>query len=348
METKYPYNQESIARVRRLLEIAHEGANPQAFEVFADGVRLVPRTAKLELFDEAIEKMLPKNFAAVEVKIYFGQSNLNDNYVLECAAQNVKQNTAIPPSTPQQQPQYFQQQPYQQQLGETFQQQAQQQYWQNNQPDDLDKKILSALEAERTKWHKEQLEADNVKLKEEIKEKQQYIESLESALLAANKGNGWKDNLEGLITNGLKIYQTLQGTPPAQQTQSLGNTQQQTTSAHFEEEEEVSEFEMRLRAIIEQVNETFNPFQAQAFIDLLNEVATHRKMVVLLLAHVKSKIYNKRFKRAEKRSDERNAGPQQQQYGQSKQEPFSVVQSGTDQTETSDEEEEEGYNETNQ
>lgn len=364
METRYPYSPDSVGRVRRLLQIAQEGSNPQAFEVFADGVRLVPRTAKLELYDEAFENMLPEDFAAVEVKIYYGSSNLNDNYILFTREEktNAQQNVPFQQQKSKQQnqrPTQFEQQQFQQPLGESGQQQWQQNYQQPqqqpkpiNQPDDVDKKIQSALEAERTKWKNEKLESDNAELREDLKEKDRYIQTLETALLEANKGNAWKENLEGLITNGLKIYQTIQGIPQPQ-AQGLGNppqqqASQQTTASYEEEEEEPTEFEKRLRAIIEHVNETFNPYQAQAFIDLLNEAVSHKKLIVEMLAILKARLYGKRFKRQQRREQNRNAGPQPQQQNQQSQQPFTVVQSDNNQPEILEEEEEDDDNDTNQ
>lgn len=317
-ENKHPYNEAEIARVRRLLELSHRGENPQAFEIFVDGSRIVPRTTKLELFDEAMQEMLPEDFELLEVKIYYGSANANDNHQFFRSQYIPQQPTAKAPTPHLVQP--YSGQP----LGETTRHESVEEM--------IDRRMEQRMETERAKMKVEQLQSENNTLKEEIRDQENYIAQLENALLEAKNGAGMKENIEGLVNASVKVMQAINGvTEPKQPLGEVPHPQQNPPAPYEEEtQEEVSDFEKYVRELIQHVNESFNAFHARMLIDLLNEAATHPNRIIETLNFIRARIYgSKAARHGSKRPNKRT-----------QQKSFEAVQPSEEQENNLSEEEE--------
>lgn len=338
-EIQHPYNEAEIARIRRQLELATKSNNPQAFEINVDGYRHLHRTTSLEQFDEGMN-MLPEDFEVVEVKIFYGGANMNDNH-------QFLRNYSSPVQQQQQtqQQQQYTQQGQQQNMGQNLS--GSQQAYPSQNLDWVDQRVKQSIEAERAKWTTEQLEKENASLKAELKQKEEYIGKLENFALNSNKGFSW-DQLEGVVSTGLRMYGqyqankqgNLSGAPQPQPQQQTNST---TDDAEYEQEEEVSEFEKHLRALVEQVNATFNPFQAKVFIDLLEEAVLHPHLLPEILKFLRARVYQRR--NPNRRRQNRNGQHYQQQTGQ-QQQPFTVSHSQSTSDDMNDHDEDD-HNQTN-
>jgi len=181
---KKTYHHTKIERIKNILTRYAESGTPKFFEIIVDGIKVIPKTDKVEEFD-AHQNFIDGDTKSIEIKIHYGTSNNNDQYI------------------------YL--------LEEEKEQEKQPQTLAGMSAEELQSKIKESIDVEKEKWRQQQIEQEYGNLKTAHQQLQQEHEALKKKLTETENGNHLKFGqiasvaLEEVARRNTKIIKQLPG-----------------------------------------------------------------------------------------------------------------------------------------
>jgi hypothetical protein len=266
------YEAEKVDKLKHLLNNYKEKGKPKPYEIFIDALKVVDKTEDPAEFDGYLDFM---DDDAKELRILIYNSNAsprNDKHIFDLKPKETERRS--------------------EEKGETLS------------GTEIDQRISNSLEAERKKWELQQLQQDYEKTKGELKEAEEYIEKLETALQEekTNKFKLGKINvgelasvaLEGFIRRNPKMLSKLPGGEALAGVIEEDNMEKRKaieepepeTRTTFKKKEtampQLSPEEIEGLAVIKMMRENFSQEQLKEVWDIIGQMAQDTGLIVTI------------------------------------------------------------------
>jgi hypothetical protein len=264
---KNPYNSAKVAQIRQLLINNAQSAKPTDYEIHVDELKVVQRTNDPELFDNH-EEFIDGDTKSVTIVLYDGSSRRCTKHLF--ALKETKSDE------------------------------------QSLSGIEVNKIVNDKLENHRREWKFESLVKEKQEIEEQLKEAEEYIETLQSDLEEAKSKRKMSDMqwgdiasvaLEGILRRNAHLLANIPGLGGAlagvfQEGQTIPDStksteeKQEATFTFKEKQDSLSEVEKRKIEFVDHIETAFQPSELEQLSEIIQLLMIHKKALVTVLQYL--------------------------------------------------------------